>query len=148
MVPYDAFTAAFLSKITEYDFAALKDFERNEIVDGYMKRAMSAFRSICLYDFATTGNDETREFDVEVAEGDLDELTDIISEGMLVHWLKPYAHRQDILELFLNTRDFSSYSPAELLSKVGAAHKDASRRFTNMMREYSYVHGDLSDLHL
>lgn len=147
-VPYDAFTAAFLSKITEYDFASLKDFERNEIVDGYMKRAIAAFRSICLYDFSTTGDDVIREFDVEVAEGDLDELTDIVSEGMLVQWLKPYAHRQDILELFLNTRDFSSYSPAELLSKVGAAYKSASRTFTNMMREYSYVHGDLSDLHL
>ena len=36
-VPYDVFTDAFLSKITEYDFVNMRDFERNSLIDGYMK---------------------------------------------------------------------------------------------------------------
>jgi len=147
-VPYDKFTDAFLSKITEYDFINLKDFERNHLIDGYMKRAIAAFKKICKYDLTTTADDMVREFDVEIETEDLDELAEIISEGMLVQWMKPYTYKQEGLESVLNTKDFTTYSPAELLMRIGNAYAAARRDFTNMMREYSYNHGDLTDLHL
>lgn len=147
-VPYDVFTGAFLAKVNELDFAHMGSFERNSSVDGFMKRAIAAFRHICLYDFTSTADDIIREFDVDVKEEDLDELADIISEGMVVQWLKPLAYRQENLESFLNTRDFTSYSPAELLFRISSAYASAKKDFTNMMREYSYNHGDLTDLHL
>jgi len=147
-VPYDKFTDAFLSKITEYDFINLKDFERNHLIDGYMKRAIATFKKICKYDLTTTADDMVREFDVEIENGDLDELVEIISEGMLVQWMKPYTYKQEGLESVLNTKDFTTYSPAELLMRIGNAYAAARKDFTNMMREYSYNHGDLTDLHL
>ena len=147
-VPYDVFTDAFLSKITEYDFVNMRDFERNGLIDGYMKRAIASFRKICKYDLSTTGDDIIREFDVDIPDEDLDEIADIVSEGMLVQWMKPFTYRQESLESVLNTRDFTTYSPAELLMRIGNAYKAAQKDFTNMMREYSYNHGDLTDLHL
>lgn len=147
-VPYDKFTAAFLSKITEYDFLGMNNEERIELIDGYMKRAIAEFRKICKYDFSTTANDAAREFDVEVKDEDIDELTDIISEGMVAQWMKPYTFKQEGLENVLNTRDFTTYSPAELLFRIVEAYKKVQRDFTNLMREYSYNHGDLTDLHL
>ena len=65
-----------------------------------------------------------------------------------MQWLKPYAYSQEILENVLNTRDFTTYSPAELLMRVGNAYEKAQNDFTRMIREYSYNHGDLTDLHL
>lgn len=147
-VPYDVFTDAFLSKVTEFDFITMKDYERGGMIDGFMKRAIAAFRSICKYDLSTTGDDMVREFDIDIPEEDLYELSDIISEGMLVQWMKPYTYKQEILESVLNTRDFTTYSPAELLLRIRDAYKSTQRTFTNMMREYSYIHGDLTDLHL
>lgn len=147
-VPYDKFTEAFLSKITEYDFINLKDYERNSLVDGYMSRAIASFKKICKYDLSTTGDDAVREFSIDIPDSDLDELVDIISEGMLVQWMKPYAYRQESMESILNTRDFSTYSPAELLMRVRNAYDSARKDYTNMMREYSYNHGDLTELHL
>lgn len=147
-VPYDKFTGAFLSKISEYEFVNLRDFERNGIVDSYMKRAIAAFRRICKYDLSTTGDDIIREFNVEIDDGDLDEIVDIVSEGMLVQWMKPYTYKQDNLENVLNTKDFTTYSPSELLMRISNAYAAAQKDFTNMMREYSYNHGDLTDLHL
>ena len=147
-VPYDLFTGAFLSKITEYEFSGMTDFERTTTVDGYMKRAIAAFKSICKYDLTTTADDNVREFTVEIEDEDLDEIVDIVSEGMLVQWMKPYVYHQDSLENILNTKDFSTYSPAELLLRIGNAHAATKKDFTNMMREYSYNHGDLTDLHL
>ncbi len=147
-VPYDVFTGAFLSKVTEFDFANMDDLERSNLIDGYMKRAIASFKKICKYDFSSTSNDTTRAFDIDVPEEDIDELADIVSEGMLVQWMKPFTYKQENLESVLNTRDFTTYSPAELLMRIGNAYAAARKDFTNMMREYSYNHGDLTDLHL
>lgn len=147
-VPYDVFTDAFLSKVSEFDFMSMMPFERTTLIDSYMKRSIAAFKKICKYDFSTTGDDAIREFDVDVTDEDIDELADIVSEGMLVQWMKPYVYKQENLESVLNTKDFSTYSPAELLLRIGNAYQKAQKDFTGAMRAYSYDHGDLTDLHL
>lgn len=149
-VPYDVFAAAFLSKITEFDLLTLDDASRTEIVDNYMHIAMSNsnFKKVCKLNFAATKDDENRVFGVEIAEDTFDEIIDIVSEGMVVQWLKPYVYKQELLENVLNTKDFTTYSPAELLLRVGNAYAKAQKDYLNMIREYSYNHGDLTDLHL
>ena len=145
---YDNLHGAFLSKIAEFDLMELPEENRIDLVDGYMKRAVSEFRKNCRYDLFTTQDDEARLFTEEVADEDADELIDIISEGMVVQWLKPYLFRQEVLENAMNTRDFTTYSPATLLMRLGEAHTTALNRYTQMIREYSYNHGDLSQLHM
>ena len=163
-VPYDVFAGAFLGKVTEYDFLRLDDYDRNKTVDGYMKRAIAAFKHVCKYDLTNTADDNVREFIIKTdrddpdgelqkrldkeLEEDLDEIVDIVSEGMLVQWMKPYFFRADNLENVLNTADFSAYSPAELLYRITSAYNEAKRDFRKMVREYSYNHGDLSNLAL
>lgn len=163
-ISYDAFTGAFLGKVKEYDFLKLDPYDRNNTVDGYMKRAIAAFRHVCKYDFTTTADDNIREFVMktdrddpdgelqrrfdEELEEELDEIIDIVSEGMLVQWMKPYYYQADNLENCLNTADFSSYSPAELLYRITNAYNQSKRDFRNMIKEYSYNHGDLGDLAL
>lgn len=146
-VSYNLFTAAFLGKVTEYDFIKLDDYDRNSVVDGYMKRACAQFNKICKYDLVT-GDDALRELQATIPDDEIDEIVDIVSEGMMVQWMKPYFYRADNLENVLNTSDFSQYSPAELLYRITNAYNTSKRDFTNMMREYSYNHGDLTDLHL
>lgn len=147
-VPYDKFTEAFLAKVTEFDFIKLSEYERNHLIDGYMKRAIAAFKKVCKYDLTTTADDMVREFDTDIEAEDLDEIVEIVSEGMLVQWMKPYTYKQENLESVLNTRDFTTYSPSELLLRISATYAAVRKDFTNMMREYSYTHGDLTDLHL
>ena len=147
-VPYDKFTEAFLAKVTEFEFIKLSEYERNHLIDGYMKRAIAAFKKVCKYDLTTTADDMVREFDTDIEAEDLDEIVEIVSEGMLVQWMKPYTYKQENLESVLNTRDFTTYSPSELLLRISATYAAVRKDFTNMMREYSYNHGDLSSLHL
>ena len=147
-VTCDKFIGAFLAKVTEFELSALAENVRQETVEGYMKRAISSFKKICKYDLTTTYDDTRREFDVSIDEEALDEIIDIVSEGMVVQWLKPYVYRQEILENVLNTKDFTTYSPAELLLRVGNAYAKAQKDYTQMIREYSYNNGDLTELHL
>lgn len=147
-IPYDTFVGAFLNKISEFELLQLDVNNRTEIVDGYLVRAITAFRKNCKHNLFTTRDDESREFLVDIPDEDLDELVEIISEGMLVQWLKPYVYQQELLQNVLNTRDYTQYSPAELLMRVGNVYEKAQKDYTQMIREYSYNHGDLSDLHL
>ena len=146
-VPYDLFTEAFLGKVTEYDFIHLDEYDRNNMVDGYMKRACSQFDKICKYDLYDR-DDLIRKFNMDVPADEIEEILDIVSEGMLVQWMKPYVYKQDNLVLLLNTKDFTNYSPAELFRQVSSSYASANKRFVGMMREYSYNHGDLTELHL
>lgn len=144
---YDVFTAAFLAKVSEYDLLEMQPEERRETIDGYLKASVSMFRKNCKYDLFTTQDDVAREFTVEIAEEDEDELVDIISEGMVMQWMKPFLYRQENLENLLNTRDFTLYSPANLLLRIGEAYRQVKKDYIQMIREYSYNHGDLTVLH-
>ena len=112
-----------------------------------MKRACSEFNKICKYDLLTR-DDKIRELAVDIPEEDIDEIVNIVSEGMVVHWLKPYVYKAENLENVLNTADYTSYSPSELLYRIKDVYSMAKQDFVNMEREYSYRHGDLSDLWL
>ena len=149
-IPYDVFTGAFLAKITERNLLSLGKVDRMEIVDGYMKKSIanSSFKKVCAYDLTSTQDDILREFSIDIDEGEIEEIADIVSEGMLTHWMKPYVYKQELLENAINTRDFNIYSPAELLLRVNNAYTKAQKDYINMIREYSYNHGDLTDLHL
>lgn len=146
-VSYDVFAGAFLSKVTEYTFIQLQDENRTAIVDGFLRRAITKFAKVCKYDMSLY-DDDNRVFNVDIPQDDLEEIVDIVSEGMLEQWMKPYVYRQENLENILNSRDFTTYSPAELLLRISNAYAKVQKDYTNMIREYSYNHGDLSDLHL
>lgn len=144
---YDVFKDAFLDKVTEYDFIRLDQYDRDHMIDGFMKRACSQFNHICQYDLSSY-DDNIREFSETIPIEDLGEIVEIVTEGMMVQWMKPYFYRADSLENTLNTADFTSYSPAELLYRITNAYNAAKKDFVNAMREYSYNNGDLSDLSL
>lgn len=146
-ISYDSLFGAFLSKITEFDLVGIAPEARDEIVTGYMKRAVSQFRSVCK-SVVMTADDTEKLYDVDIQDEDIDELINIISEGMVAQWLKPYVFKQELLENVLNTRDYSTYSPANLLLRVRETYQKAQNDFTQMIREYSYSHGDLTVLHL
>lgn len=147
-VPYDEFVNSFLSKVTEFDYLQIEREYAIDIIDGFMKRALLAFRKNCLYDFYTTADDESRCFNVDVPDDDLDEIVNIVSDGMIAQWMKPYLNRTALLRNVLNTRDFVTYSPAEMLLRVGNAYKAAQDEFIHGIREYSYNHGALNTLHI
>lgn len=148
MVSYDYFVGSFLSRITEYELLNLNSTNRQELVDGYLHNSISAFKHVCKVDLISTDDAENRQFNISIPKGDLDEIVDIVAEGMVVQWLKQYIYQQELLQNTLNTKDFSTYSPAELLLRVNNAYADAKKNHTQMIREYSYNHGDLTRLHL
>ena len=148
ILSFDVFVSAFLSKISEYELLAMLEDDRNDVVDGYLRGALVAFKKNCKYDLTAAADSETRKFNTDIADNDVDEIVEIISYGMVCQWLRPFVYQQENLQNVISTRDFSVYSPAELLMRVGNAYKQAQKEYTQMIREYSYNHGSLTELHL
>lgn len=148
IVSYDRFTEAFLAKVTEYDFFKLTEEDRTTVVDGYMKRACAEFSEICLFDIAN-GDDDERTFDlVDATENDVEEIVNIVSDGMVTQWLRQHLYKQENLSIALNTADFQHYSPAELTYRITNAYKLTRQNLKDDMREYSFRHGDLTRCHI
>lgn len=147
-ISYEDLAGAFLAKISEFEFLNMDDYNRDSAVLGILKRAVSEFKRNCKYKLSGNFDEEQMVFTADVNDSDTDELVDIISEGMVVQWLKPYLYNQENLQNALNTRDFTLYSPAELLKRVSDVHEQAKKTYTQMIREYSYNHGNLKSLHI
>lgn len=146
-ISYDSFASVFLSKVTSYKFLRLTETNRTAEIDGYMKRACSQFGKICKFDIVN-GDDEKREFVIDnISDAELNTIIDIVTDGMIVQWMKPYIYAGDNLKNMINTTDFSAYSPAELLHRIKDAYTMCDHDYTRAMREYSYSHGDLTDLY-
>lgn len=144
MTPYKAFIDTFLDKISDYKLLNYEDYLVDELAVGYMKRVCTKFDKICQADLSQQDDNEYAFLSDEID----DEIIDIVTDGMVVEWLRQYVNNSDNLENILNTKDFTMYSSKNLLAEIKSLYQDEQKAFTNSMREYSYNHGDLSILHL
>ena len=144
MTPYKAFIDTFLDKISDYKLLNYEDYLVDELAVGYMKRVCTKFDKICQADLSQQDDNEYAFLSDEID----DEIIDIVTDGMVVEWLRQYVNNSDNLEIILNTKDFTMYSSKNLLAEIKSLYQDEQKAFTNSMREYSYNHGDLSNLHL
>ena len=127
----------FLDKVTAYSLTMFEDTEKNEIVYGYMRSACAKFKC-CVIDLSDRNND-SQEFNNELD----DEILDILSETMVVSWLQPKLNNEENLVNSLSTKDYSLYSPANLISKITEVFKLAKKNSSSMIGNYSFSHSSL-----
>ena len=144
MTPNKAIINTFLDTISDYKILNYEDYLVDELAVGYMKRVCTKFDKICQADLSQQDDNEYAFLSDEID----DEIIDIVTDGMVVEWLRQYVNNSDNLENILNTNDFTMYSSKNLLAEIKSLYQDEQKAFTNSMREYSYNHGDLSNLHL
>ena len=142
---YDKFAKYFLYKIKEYSFAEMLPEVRIDMVDTYMRMAVSELEEICTTHNLAKRDECDRSFDEDIP----DIIVNIVSDGMVKFWLRQYVFNPHNLENYLNTRDFTlAASPANVLKEVRETYELMAKTFTQGMREYSYRTGDLTSLHM
>lgn len=154
---YSVIYDAFLDKITDPDLLSLADDVREDTKRAYLEYAVKK----CKRYVGDVNLDERTVVDVEPTseyyddchpyegafEADLsDEVVVMLTEYMVEAWLKPYLHNADLLRLHMNTKDFNTTSPANLVEKIGIRYDEARRRARSLRNEYTYVVNDISSL--
>jgi hypothetical protein len=85
------------------------------------------------------------EFAGEFTE-DLTELEqEIITNMMVLEWLKPNVYHMDLLEYRLGSKDFQMFSPGNHLKELRSLKKDTESEIDSLIIKYSY-NNDLSNL--
>lgn len=130
---------AFLDKVTDYDLALMVETDAQSLMHGYLTQAVVRFLESCNKDLSQTDENGFTE------TLDIDEI-DILSEGMVVAWLRPRRNNLDLLRNALNTKDFTTFSPANLLDKVNETYITSETRFVSRIKEYSFIHNNVGDL--
>ena len=112
---YETVFAEFKDKITDPDLITFAEELQTEMLTAYMKKAIGKCKRVVKTVDLSNRDDELMQFGVEIP----DEVMDIITEWMTVFWLEPFVNNIENLRNNLSTKDFSVFSPANLLEKIG-----------------------------
>lgn len=130
---------SFLSKVTDTDLSDMTEKDANSVMSDLLKQATVKFSESCkkdLSDVTTTG-----------FVSDLDDYeVDILSELMVEAWYKPHINYTDLLRNKLSTKDFTTFSPANLQKENRESYELAHKRARSMINEYSFRMNNIGDL--
>ena len=139
--PYSDVYNDFLGKVTDYDLPKFIDTDREEILFGFMKSACVKFKKVCLVDLYDR-DEVLTQFNQNLD----DEIIDIITELMIVEWLKPKVLSTENLKNCLSTKDFSLFSPANLLKEMREIFTKCKNDSRGLINNYSFSHADFTKL--
>lgn len=152
----------FLDKITDPDLLLLAEDDQKAMKRAWLEYAVKKCAMYVQPKFDLSKrttievvDDETPLYDdeepiveeVEAFEEDLDDgVIVMLTEYMAEAWLKPYMNNADLLRLHMNTKDFNTTSPANLVEKIGARYDEARRRARSLRNEYTFTINSVTNL--
>ena len=139
MTAYTTIDNSFLDKVNDYDLADMTAELAQTSMRGWLNQAVVRFLESCKKDLTQTEEGGFTE-DLDLME------IDILTEGMVEAWLKPIRNNLDLLRNALSTKDFTTFSPANLLDKVNDTYSMAHANFLSRIKEYSFIRNDVGDL--
>jgi hypothetical protein len=129
---------AFKDKITDYDFAAYSPDLQDELLVAYLDAACDVFADLCEHDLLDR-DDALGTFSADLTREEIG----ILAEVMVVKWLQPIMNDTDNLHNRINTKEFTSISPANMLLALKESYESARTHAMSRMSRYSYMHSDV-----
>lgn len=140
MTEYNTVFSVFRDKVTDTELVMLDESQEYEVLYGYMKNAISKFGRLCSK--LADRDDEQKCFTDDLTEMEIDILTEL----MVVAWLKPKYLRNENFRNNLSTKDYSFYSPANLLNQLRQTYEGAQKNARSMMNTYSVLNSGYETL--
>lgn len=137
---YSILYDSVLSKVKDYDFLSLTEAEVYDIMFDYIRPAIVRFRS-CKQDLKSR-DDLCGYFNFELTDDEIE----ILSDFMVVTYLDAnYIRVPSAMKQQLSSKDFNTFSPAELLGKVTSVRNKYMQEAKQTMVDYSYRDSKLFD---
>lgn len=122
----------FLNKITDYDMVSLTSSEIDMTLLKYLKSAITGFK-YCTKDLKDR-DDSSQTFNIDLEENE----QEIIAKLMVIEWVSQYINSQENIRQVLGSRDYSIYSPANLLDKLITLKKTMQDEVQSELTFYYY----------
>lgn len=130
-------------KFTDYAFlnesacSKLKE----AVLQKYLLSSIVDFQHSCKFDL-TDYNLEEKQFNIELD----DEVIEILALGIAFHWLSAITLNRQLLKNMIHNKDYTSYSPANLLKEARTLRDDLEKEYTGKINVYSVRHGSIDTL--
>lgn len=138
---YEEIFDRYRARVRNYDFLDYDAITRLEYQKDLLALAVSDFEDICKQDL-NDREDDILSFAVTLTNRE----KDILALGMVLHFVEPYVYNTDALQNALNTKDFSLYSPANLLEKMTELMEMTEKRLRREINLYSFRNNEISGL--
>lgn len=133
--PYTVLYDSVLSKIKDYDFLNLDQYDIYEVLRDYVRPAIVSFR-ICKVDLSDRDEEG---FNVELNDTEIE----ILANYMVVNYLDSNYIRVPLaLKQSLSSKDFKVFSPANQLEKMMEVREKYRQDNETLLSRYSYIKRD------
>lgn len=139
---YNNIFSRFMMRITDYKFANMDESLAGEMMQGWLKSALS--RPMVRRLFSTImADDDVEEIEYELMEP-LDDLSDqdfveeMLAVGMTIAWLSPQYHSVlNTSQVFSNSEQ-KFYSQSQHMSELKAMYEKSQTDLRKLIRDRSY----------
>ena len=138
---FESIYARCRGRIKDYDKEGYTDELFEQAERDLLTLAIDDFSDICVQDL-NDYNEELKEFNIDLSRKE----QNILSLGMIVHWIEPYIYNSDALRNAMSTKDFTFFSTANLLEKMTDLYKLSQENLRAEMNAYSFRMNDVSEL--
>lgn len=128
-------------RISDYSFLNLEDSKREQVLRRYLMSAQSEFVNSCAIDL-NDYNEDLKQFNNTLG----DEVVEILSLGIAYYWLSAKTLNSELLRNVITSKNYTSYSPANLLKETQNLRKELQKEFQGKIKLYSIRHSSLETL--
>lgn len=129
--PYTLINAIFLSKVTDYDFAALTDAQLDSQLLTYLQSATVKFHHC---NNSLVLDNVNSQFDATLTI----EEQEILAMLMVIEWMNSKINDTNLMKSTLTDKDFSMFSQANQLKAIIGARKELRGEIHELIRDYTY----------
>ena len=138
---FESIYARCRGRIKDYDKEGYTDEMFAAVEKDLLQAAIDDFVDICAQDL-TDYDEELEEFNITLTRKE----QSILALSMIVHWLEPYVYNSDALKNAMSTKDFSMFSPANLLEQMKGLLEQSQKKLKAEMNLYSFKANSVSAL--
>lgn len=138
---YSEIHSRAISKFSDYDILKFDVSTRETIMQDYLVSAQVEFQRMCKVNLSDK-DDILAQYNETLD----DEVIEILATGEAYYWLYPKVLNTENLYNVLNTKDFTTYSPANLLRELQNLRDVLWRDFNRKMVLYTYRTADIAAL--
>ena len=139
--PYDVIHSRAIAKLSDYDLLKFDEDIRQQILDDYLLSSQIEFQRLCKINLSDKDT-VLRQYNSDLDE----EIIEILATGEAYFWLIPKVLNTENLYNVLSTKDFSMYSPANLLKELQSLRDVFWKDFKRKMYTYTYRTADIAEL--
>ena len=139
--PYTDIYERAVFRFSDTSLLQLTDEDKENILEKYLYSACARFKNVCRVDLMDR-DESLKQFNADLD----DEVIEILALGVAYYWLSAKVMRVELLRNTMSTKDFTTFSNANLLREATALRDAVQSEFVGAINTYSYYDGTIANL--